>query len=220
MNQSQTNSERPTGGRQLAIGDIHGCLTQLSDLLEQVVPTGDDRIVFLGDYVDRGPESAGVIGFLLDFRRQFPTTVFLRGNHEQMFLDYLAGADPTMFLNNGGAETLESYRRADAWPIPEEHLSFIASSALYHETAEHIFVHAGLRAGLPLSQQNPEDLIWIRREFLDADYHWGKVIVFGHTPQQTPLLTDNRIGLDTGCVYGRQLTCCDVATRQIWQAKS
>lgn len=219
VHSSSDHSEAPGGGRLLAVGDIHGCLQQLRALLTQVAPTVDDRVVFLGDYVDRGPASAGVVEYLLDFRHQFPATVFLRGNHEQMFLDYLAGIDPGMFLVNGGIETLNSYRRTDLWPIPEAHLSFLSTLSLYHETTGHIFVHAGMRPGLPLKQQNPADLMWIRREFIDSGYDWGKVVVFGHTPRQAPLLTESRIGLDTGCVYGRQLTCCDVVTRQIWQTR-
>ncbi len=207
-----------SGGRLLAVGDIHGCLSQLEALLAAVAPTLNDRIVFLGDFIDRGPASAGVVDFLLEFRELFPATVFLRGNHEQMLLDYLAGKDPAIFLLNGGVTTLESYRRANAWPIPAAHLSFYESLRFYHETSGHIFVHAGLRPGIPLADQGPDDMLWIRRDFLDSDYAWGKAVVFGHTPRQTPLLTKSRIGLDTGCVYGRQLTCCDVNTLQIWQA--
>lgn len=222
MQQSPTseneNRQDPASGRLLAIGDIHGCLLQLDALLTQVAPTTRDQVVFLGDYVDRGPASAGVVEYLLDFRRQFPASVFLRGNHEQMFLDYLAGVESAMFVVNGGAETLISYRQANSWPIPEEHLSFLTSLLLCYETTGHIFVHAGLRPGIPLTQQSSADLIWIRKDFIDSDYDWEKVIVFGHTPRKMPLLTDSRIGLDTGCVYGRQLTCCEVNTLQIWQA--
>src|SRR6056300_118142 len=86
--------------RLLAVGDIHGCLNQLKALMEQVVPSLADQVVFLGDYVDRGPASFGVIDYLLEFGKTFPSTVFLRGNHEQMFSDYLEGRDPTAFLNN------------------------------------------------------------------------------------------------------------------------
>jgi serine/threonine protein phosphatase 1 len=174
--------------------------------------------VFLGDYVDRGPDSAGVIDALIDFREKFPKTVFLCGNHEQMLLDFLAGRDKVLFLMNGGYATLASYRARDQWPPPEAHLNFLDRLVDRYETDRFIFVHAGLRPGIPLKDQAPEDLLWIRQDFLRSDYNWGKAVVYGHTPVQTPLLSETRIGLDTGCVYGRALTCCDLLSGHIWQA--
>jgi serine/threonine protein phosphatase 1 len=214
----KNKAKRPQQGRLLAIGDIHGCLEQLVSLFGQVAPTPDDQVVFLGDYVDRGPDSAGVLDFLLTFREQHPRTVFLRGNHEQMFLEFLEGGDSTAFLINGGTKTLHSYQSNGHWPIPISHHRFIKDLAYYHETDNFIFVHAGLRPGIPLAAQDPEDMLWIRKEFIDSDYDWGKTIVFGHTPLTEPLQSDKRIGLDTGCVYGRVLTCCDVNSRRFWQA--
>lgn len=203
--------------RWLAVGDIHGCLAQLAELMERVKPTSADRVVFLGDYVDRGPDSAGVIDYLIEFAAAFPETVFLRGNHEQMFLDYLDGQDSAMFLVNGGRQTLDSYRDRRMWPIPTSHRRFLESLEHSFESEHHIFVHAGLRPGIPLAEQDDFDMLWIRHEFLESDFDWGKAIVYGHTPRQEPLLGDRRIGVDTGCVYGRQLTCCDVITQRIWQ---
>ena len=205
--------------RVLAIGDVHGCLNQLKTLLARVEPSPSDQIIFLGDYVDRGPDSAGVITFLLDFATKFPETVFLRGNHEQMFLDYLRGEDPALFLLNGGEQTLRSYRERGMWPLPSPHYNFLASLSHYFESEHHIFVHAGLRPGTPLAGQSDLDLLWIRGEFLHSDYNWGKTIVFGHTPLQEPLIQTNRMGLDTGCVYGRRLTCCDVRSGNYWQVQ-
>lgn len=205
-------------GRLLAIGDIHGCLRHLEDLLTQVVPTAQDQVVFLGDYVDRGPFSAGVLDFLIEFGRAFPSTVFLRGNHERMFADYLDGQDPTAFLLNGGLKTLASYHDSGRWPVPPEHRAFLDRLIVSYQTDDCIFVHAGLRPDVPLAEQDESDLLWIRREFLDSAHDWGKTVVFGHTPSQEPLMTEKRIGLDTGCVYGGRLTCCDVTTGQIWQA--
>ncbi|MDH3455101.1 MAG: serine/threonine protein phosphatase, partial [Desulfuromonadales bacterium] len=190
----------------------------LKALLAQVVPTPADQVLFLGDYVDRGPASAGVIDYLIEFSRSFPATLFLRGNHEQMFTDYLDGRDPTAFLMNGGLMTLNSYQSSGQWPVPPAHRAFIANLIDYYETDDYIFAHAGLRPGIPLAEQDSNDLLWIRREFIGSDYDWGKAVVFGHTPFQEPLLTETRLGLDTGCVYGRQLSCCEVRTRQIWQA--
>ncbi|MEJ2470099.1 MAG: metallophosphoesterase family protein [Desulfuromonadales bacterium] len=216
MTENLSNDEGP--GRLLAVGDIHGCLAPLQRLMSQVMPTPDDRIVFLGDYIDRGPDSAGVIDYLLDLAGQGPESIFLRGNHEQMFLDYLDGADPSLFLVNGGLMTLNSYRAAGRWPLPAEHRSFLDSTHQYFATESFIFVHAGLRPGVALRDQKTSDTLWIRGEFLASDYDWGKTIVFGHTPQEQPLISAHRLGLDTGCVYGRQLTCCDVRSGQIWQA--
>jgi serine/threonine protein phosphatase 1 len=204
--------------RLLAVGDIHGCRQALRELLDRVAPTEHDQLVFLGDYIDRGPDSAGVVGDLLALREHLPGTVFLRGNHEQLLLEVLAGADPLNFLLNGGGETIASYRKAGGWPPPLVHQAFFASLLPLFSSAEFIFVHAGLRPGIPLAEQSPDDLLWIREDFLAAEVDWGKIVVFGHTPFEKPLLTADRIGLDTGCVYGGRLTCCDVNTRQTWQA--
>jgi serine/threonine protein phosphatase 1 len=207
-----------TSGRLLAVGDIHGCRAPLIDLLAKVKPQPADQLVFLGDYIDRGPDARGVIDTLLDLRKDHPHYIFLKGNHEEMFLDYLNGSSPLFFLLNGGDATLDSYRQDNNIQIPPEHLHFIEDLQLYHETDGFIFVHAGLRPGLPLELQQQLDLLWIRSEFLDSNYDWGKTVVFGHTPLDSPLMTANRIGLDTGAVYGRTLSCCDVKSRTCWHA--
>jgi len=206
--------------RLLAFGDIHGCRVQLRALLDTVAPSEQDQLVFLGDYIDRGPDSAGVVDDLLELRKRGLHCVFLRGNHEQMLLDVLAGGDPATFLFNGGGKTMANYRARGAWPPPPDHLAFFEQLPVLYATGRFIFAHAGLRPGLPLAEQSPDDLLWIRAEFLDSSYDWGNTVVFGHTPREEPLLMEKRIGLDTGCVYGGQLTCCDVLTRQIWQAGS
>ncbi len=204
-------------GRLLAVGDIHGCLEQLEGLMERVKPAAADQVVFIGDFIDRGPDARGVVDYLMDFGRRFPQSVFLKGNHEAMFLDFLAERDQFSFLANGGRTTLESYREQGGIRIPQAHLEFIENLPSSFETEHHIFVHAGLRPGLPLRAQREHDLLWIREEFLRSAYDWGKVVVFGHTPMRQPLFAENKIGLDTGAVYGRALTCCDVETRQCWQ---
>jgi serine/threonine protein phosphatase 1 len=204
--------------RLLAIGDLHGSRRPLARLLEQVAPTADDQLVFLGDYIDRGPDSAGLIDDLLELRTRFPRTVFLRGNHEQMLLDVLDGSNPVTFLFNGGGKTIASYRARSTWPPPAEHVAFFEQLPAVCVTDRFIFAHAGLRPGFPVQEQLPDDLLWIRHEFLDSDFDWGKTVVFGHTPREEPLLTENRIGLDTGCVYGGRLTCCDVLSRRCWQS--
>jgi serine/threonine protein phosphatase 1 len=203
--------------RLLAFGDIHGCRRPLATLLAQVAPSADDLLVFLGDYIDRGPDSAGVIDDLLALRARLPRTVFLCGNHEQMLLDVREGDDPANFLLNGGGKTIASYRARNIWPPPAEHVTFLKQLPACFVTERFIFAHAGLRPGIPAQGQEPADLLWIRHEFLNSSYDWGKTVVFGHTPRETPLLTASRIGLDTGCVYGGRLTCCDVLSRQLWQ---
>ena len=203
--------------RLLAVGDIHGCREALRELLGRVAPTEHDQLVFLGDYIDRGPDSTGVVEDLLALRERLPCTVFLRGNHEQMLLEVLAGASPLNFLLNGGGQTIASYRKSSGWPPPLKHRTFFASLLPLYSNGAFIFVHAGLRPGIPLAEQSPADLLWIREDFLAVEADWGKTIVFGHTPREQPLLTPDRIGLDTGCVYGGRLTCCDVLTRRVWQ---
>ena len=205
-------------GRLLAVGDIHGCRDHLERLMARVAPTKADQVVFLGDYVDRGPDARRVLDYLIDFGRKFPDSVFLKGNHEAMFLDFLAGHNQWLFLANGGDTTLESYRESEGIHIPKTHLEFLDKLVLYHATDDFVFVHAGLRPGLAVDQQSETDLLWIRDEFLDSSYDWGRVVVFGHTPLPEPLFKANKIGVDTGAVYGRVLSCCDVRQRLCWDS--
>jgi len=209
-------AEERNRGRLLAVGDIHGCRASLEGLLERVSPSEDDRLIFLGDYIDRGPDGKGVIDILLALARRFPQTVFLKGNHEAMFLDFLAGRNQNLYLANGGTSTLESYLEEGGIRVPGPHLDFIQSLPRYYATDHFIFVHAGLRPGIPLEEQREEDLLWIRDDFLDSDYDWGKTVVFGHTPLPQPFFSTTRIGLDTGAVYGRSLVCCDVESLRLW----
>jgi len=210
--------KQKNAGRLLAVGDIHGCLEHLERLIARVQPTEADRVVFLGDYIDRGPDGKGVIDYLLDFGRRFPDSVFLKGNHEAMFLDFLAGRDQVLYLYNGGGTTLESYREEAGIRIPKAHLDFLEALPAWYETERFVFVHAGLRPGIPLEKQQEQDLLWIREEFIVSDFDWGKTVVFGHTPLREPLLRNNKIGIDTGAVYGYVLTCCDVEKRRCWDS--
>lgn len=200
------------------MGDVHGCLRPLRKLIDKISPTEADRIVFLGDYIDRGPDSKGVIEYLLDFQKKFPQAVFLKGNHEEMFLNFLSGQDQSIFLYNGGASTIESYQESGGIRIPKEHLQFFQELKLSYETEDYIFVHAGLRPYIPVNRQRTEDLLWIREDFLQSDYDWGKTVVYGHTPRREPLLEEKRICVDTGAVYGHSLSCCDVKRRTCWMA--
>ena len=210
--------------RLLAIGDIHGCNRKLQQLLARIDPDPDaDRLVFIGDYIDRGPDVRGVIETLLSLKKTCPNMVCLRGNHEDMFLNYFTqGQDEELFFANDGGITLSSYglSLADARAgrgFPEDHLRFIASLPLSYETQAYLFVHAGLRPGLSLADQSPEDILWIRREFIDSECDFGKTVVFGHTALHAPLLEKNKIGIDTGAVYGGCLTCIELPSRKIYQ---
>jgi serine/threonine protein phosphatase 1 len=210
--------EGPSRGRLLAVGDIHGCLGALQCLISRVGPRADDQFVFLGDYIDRGPESREVVECLLRFQKCYPDTVFLKGNHEAMLLDYLQGKNTLLYMANGGWETLKSYATDGRTKISPSHLEFFENLRLFYERESFIFVHAGLRPGIALEDQGEENLLWIRREFLDSDFDFGKTVVFGHTPLPSPLQEKNKIGLDTGAVYGRYLTCCDVRRRRFWDS--
>ena len=195
-----------------AIGDIHGCYDKLRRLLDRIdIRWSRDTLVFLGDYIDRGPHSFEVLDCLIELKKQHPGSVFLKGNHEAMFLDFLAGNHALSFIYNGGRETLESYQKhapgAEQLTIPKEHLDFMNSLVLCHQTEEYIFVHAGLRSGIPVETQSEEDLLWIREPFISTDTDFGKRVVFGHTPFPEPLVRPDKIGIDTGAVYGNPLTC-------------
>jgi len=177
----------------------------------EVDPAGDE-LVFLGDYIDRGPESKEVVDHLIGLEKDGFKCIFLKGNHEEMFLDrYLAGQNPLVFLYNGGMATLKSYGQADAAAgqveLPAEHEAFYNSLLFHYQRNGYIFVHAGLRPGPPLEQQSPRDLLWIREEFYWSDFDWPQKIVFGHTPFREPFRRGNLFGIDTGAVYGGLLTC-------------
>ena len=200
--------------RIIAIGDIHGCFENLRKLIEKVSPEDSDLFVFLGDYIDRGPDSPHVVEFLIEFAERY-RSVFLLGNHEQMCLDYFEDGDTTFLLNRGD-ETLVQYANSGINFL--KHLDFFRTLRTYYETEDFIFVHAGLRPGLTLESQDTTDLLWIRDDYQDSDYDWGKTIVSGHTWWHSPVFLNNRIILDTGACYGHYLTACDVLTRRIWTA--
>jgi diadenosine tetraphosphatase ApaH/serine/threonine PP2A family protein phosphatase len=195
-----------------AVGDIHGCYDKLLALMEKMdIDFESDTLVFLGDYIDRGPQSFEVVAYLAELKQRYANTIFLKGNHEEMLEKYLSGEDRITYLVNGGQQTLESYMnrpRPEGEPaIPGMHLEFFKSLKVYHETQNYIFVHAGLKNKVPLEKQKTEDLLWIRRRFIESKYDYGKMVVFGHTPLHEPLLLPNKIGIDTGAVYGNRLTC-------------
>ena len=205
--------------RTFAIGDIHGCLPHLDRLLAEIEYRPEShRLVFLGDYVDRGPDSAGVLDRILELKAGNPEIVTLMGNHERMFLDFLDGTHTKPFWYNGGRQTLSSYqRRETSWlrrpgsaTIPDEHVAFLRSLPLLHTTSTHIFVHAGLRPGIPLEEQKEDDLLWIREPFFTAPNTFGRTVVFGHSPMVDPFHDDGKVGIDTGACYSGPLTAYEV----------
>jgi serine/threonine protein phosphatase 1 len=218
-------TDSTTTGRILAIGDIHGCNGLLKRLLDRIrIDPLSDTLILIGDYLDRGPEVREVIDTLLDLKETCPNLICLKGNHESMFLNYyLEGRDEELFLNNGGQRTLDSYgisldEARKGAGFPENHLRFLASLPFFHETDDYFFVHAGLRPGIALADQLPEDMLWIRHEFIDSGWDFGRTVVFGHTPLSKPLIEKKKIGIDTGAVYGGRLTCIELPSRKITQA--
>lgn len=220
-NKKKTRSVRPL----IAIGDIHGRLDLLRTLMEKIdkkMKDRDYRLIFLGDYVDRGPDSARVIDFLLEVQRFRPDTVFLKGNHEEALLDFLGvgeGADG--WLAWGGEETLKSYgvgvapvpdirelQQALAAALPAAHFDFLMGLSLLYEEEGHIFVHAGLNPDYPIEEQESRDLLWIRKNFYDhgEGVFPDHVIIHGHTPVKKPENVGWRINIDTGAVWSGILT--------------
>jgi serine/threonine protein phosphatase 1 len=210
--------------RVLAIGDIHGCSRALDHLIAAIGLRTTDLIVTLGDYVDRGPDSAGVINRLLELRRKFKV-VCLRGNHEQLMLNSRLGNDRFIEWTHSGAQaTLASYAPqggiATLNDIPPAHWDFVRNLCVdWHETETHLFVHAGVDPGLPMDSQPEFMLQWER--FHDPQPHVsGKTVICGHTVQKngTPRNYGHAICIDTGCFRKGWLTCFEVTTGYLWQA--
>ncbi len=226
--------------RLIAVGDIHGQLDKLNHLMAMVNPTEKDQFVFLGDYIDRGPDSRGVIAWLIEFRKQYPHSKFLRGNHDQMILDALTEAgiiydnrlreisqeDNTtidsfniiLFKRNGGLETLKSYGIKDLGQgIPVEHINFLNGTKLWWQCDPFLFVHAGIEAEIPIEQQDPNSLMWNRD---GAPGKNGKIVVVGHSPtaDNRPHFDPGLYSLDTGAGHDHYLTACDVLIKHYWQA--
>lgn len=232
-------AETPPGTRIYALGDIHGRLDLLTALEEKIQedamarPAGRPVVVYLGDFVDRGPDSAGVIEHLSTGPLPGFEAVHLLGNHEAMMLAFLRLGDAAAltWMMNGGEETLASYgvdaqsvreddaqsireddapfaalRRSLLAALPPRHLDFLESLTRWHVEGGYLFVHAGVHPGRPLDRQDPEDLIWIREPFLTDPGEMDHVVVHGHTPVRLPAERPNRIGVDTGAVYGGALT--------------
>lgn len=222
----------PEGSRVYAVGDIHGRADLLARLLVRIAKDAEqaaavDRrvLVFLGDYVDRGPDSARVLDILLEGIPLGFEAVFLMGNHEQFMLDFLdKGLMGESWLSNGGRATFSSYGldavgfllgtatlsdlRAELQEtLPASHRAFLDGLRLSHREGDYFFVHAGVRPGVPLESQDPFDLLWIRGSFLASREDFGAVVVHGHSIEPEPEVRANRIGIDTGAYQSGRLTC-------------
>lgn len=228
----------PADTRVYAVGDVHGRLDLLERLGAAILEDTVDRPVgcsvgrslgrtveiFLGDYVDRGASSAGVIDWLLAPPAHGGDRICLRGNHEQTMLSFLS--DPSLFAQwsrFGGIETLMSYgvepparigganpaslSRALERAIPDDHRAFLEALPSLYTLGGYAFVHAGIRPGVPLGEQQDDDLLWIRDAFLDSSEDFGPVIVHGHTPVETVDVQPNRINIDTGAYLTHRLSC-------------
>lgn len=208
-------------GRTLAVGDIHGCSVALAALVRAVGIGPRDTVVSLGDYIDRGPESRGVIEQLLALGEQC-RLIPLLGNHEEMLFAVLEGrSDLDSWLRFGGDRTLASYGIESPNDIPVRHLDFLKGCLPYHETDTHILVHAGYWPNLPMAEQPFNALLWEHLQVDKAYPHYSnKTVVVGHTPQKdgNPLDLEFFVCIDTDCCEGGWLTALDVGSGHYWQA--
>ena len=219
----------PPGQRVYAIGDVHGRFDLLHALLGRIedhqaaLPKAETFLVFLGDLIDRGPDSCSVVDYLSTFRPTWAIPIYLQGNHEEGFLRSLEGDDEAMrgWLEFGGAECAQSYGVAPVLQaqlntalfarelnlaVPRAHIDFLRGFYDSFRVGDYLFVHAGIRPGLSLEDQDPHDLRWIRREFLDSNLRHEAVVVHGHSIVAEPTDLPNRIAIDTGAYRSGCLT--------------
>lgn len=227
------------GARAYAVGDIHGRLDLLDPLLAKIAEDAQARpekktyIVFLGDLIDRGPDSAGVVERLRQYKPDFATPIFLAGNHEEVMLRVLHGEPDILrdWLKFGGAECLASYGvdassltrmepdKAGALlraKVPSAHVEFLESFADTFRFGDYLFVHAGIRPGIPLAEQDQFDLRWIREPFLSGVEEYGPIVVHGHTIVRQVDERVNRICIDTGAYHSGILTALGIEDDQRW----
>jgi serine/threonine protein phosphatase 1 len=237
--QAAPDTAVPPGTRVYAIGDVHGRLDCLDVLLAMIDAddaargAADTQIVFLGDLVDRGPDSAGVVDRAMTLARSGRAVRGLKGNHEEMFLSAIGGSERAMrgFTQFGGRETLLSYGmsqrdyneylfpeliEAAARIVPAAHIAYLDALEDMIEIGDYLFVHAGIKPGVPIAEQTPEALRWIRREFLDHRGDFGRVVVHGHTITSDVDVRSNRIGIDTGAYESGRLTAIGLEGAERW----
>jgi len=229
----------PDGMRVYAVGDVHGRLDLLEVLIEalrednELRGPADTRIIFLGDLVDRGPASAQVIDFLLSGAIDFASVDYIAGNHEDAFLDVLAGRNETAstsWFRFGGVETLKSYGVSSSaialrglalfdelhHKVPRRHIEFLETFEPHLRLGNYLFVHAGIKPGVALERQAPHDLMWIRDEFLEDGRDHGMIVVHGHSVTDAVDRRTNRIGIDTGAYKSGRLTALGLQGTDRW----
>ncbi len=208
-------------GRTIAVGDIHGCSIALRRLVGAISLRSDDTLVTLGDYVDRGIDSRGVLDFLIELAERYRLVPIL-GNHDEMMLGARQGrSDLKFWLACGGQSALDSYgEKGMLQLVPHAHFRFLEQCRTWFETEKHFFVHANYRPDLPLERQDEHALRWLSlRDYVPTRHTSGKIAVVGHTPQASGEILD--LGylkcLDTGCCSGGWLTALDVGSGRVWQ---
>ncbi len=198
--------------RVYAIGDIHGSLRALCRLIAECERDADGRpmrLVFIGDYIDRGPDSRGVMDYIMSLQsRLAENAICLMGNHEALALSAIDDLDTENWILNGGDMTLRSYDVSSVLELPTTHVEWLRSLRVAFDDGLRFFVLAGVNPARPLDQQDRHDLLWIRESFLSMQHDYGRLIVHGHTPTRTgmPDLRENRLNIDTGAVFGGPLT--------------
>ena len=221
-----------------AVGDIHGCKSLVDNMHDKIVETskkiqGEKLLIYLGDYIDRGPDIKATIQSLIDFKPKDFTKVFLLGNHEQMLLEFIAGSrnSPYIWISNGGLETLESYgtdiskyidntmelsfdkkiREEFIEFLPFSHKDFFNQLQFNFIWEDYFFVHAGINPSIPLDRQEKETMLWTReKSFFNPKMTYNKIIVHGHTPAEKVEHYPFRINLDTGSFYSGKLSCLKI----------
>lgn len=216
-------------GRLFAIGDIHGCVDELAAMMSAIAPVKGDTVVFVGDYIDRGPNSRDVLDLMNELRGGEAEYVFLKGNHEDMMLSFLGlpGRYGDSFLFNGGAQTLLSYGISDdklgdvenvRENVPDDHVEFLKGLASSYFRPPYLFVHAGILPTRQLEEQSVEDMLWIRQDFIFHPHQLGATVVFGHTPMRAVMVDlPYKLGIDTGLVYGGKLSCVEFVEGVLYQ---
>lgn len=219
--------------RIIAIGDVHGCFCTLEKLIEQIDPETGDQLLFMGDMIDRGDHSKEVIDYLIGLNSMY-SCHFLMGNHELMYLDYLEHRNPKQWLSNGGRATLKSYNSKDGRDLPEEHLLFFRNCQCVIETENYLFTHGGLDPELSIKDNfryyRPDDFCWLRSHmhpsFVQSNsFKWEKTVVCAHTPVPEPIMLEQLVAIDTGCVYRKEpllgrLTAVILPERDIVQVQN